>query len=207
MDDAGVLVLQLIIGVVLGFIAAAIASNKGRSGVGWFFAGFFLGIIPIIIVACLSDLKEEQNRYRRDADEKRRLREQLKQEQLKNEAMRQYTVERLDAHDEALGIDTSQTQTQIALPGAPAPAPQLASSGAAVEQTYTEVAPVPTVVPTTEWYYSNDPSQQNGPYSQHEIEQLIAAGEISSHSLVWNANLVEWAMAGEIADLQAKFLS
>lgn len=45
------LVVLLIGGAVCGIIAACIASAKGRSGVAWFFAGLFTGIIGVIIVA------------------------------------------------------------------------------------------------------------------------------------------------------------
>ena len=41
--------------VICGFITGGVAASKGRSSVGWFFVGFFLDILGIIIVACLSD--------------------------------------------------------------------------------------------------------------------------------------------------------
>ena len=37
-----------------------------------------------------------------------RLREQLRQERFKNETFRQFATERLDVHDDALGLDTGQ---------------------------------------------------------------------------------------------------
>lgn len=43
-----------IINTVISMIACPIiASYKGRSVVGWFFGGLFLGLLGLIIVACL----------------------------------------------------------------------------------------------------------------------------------------------------------
>lgn len=45
-----------IIVTVISMIACPIiAHKKGRSAVGWFFGGLFLGGIGLIIIACLSD--------------------------------------------------------------------------------------------------------------------------------------------------------
>lgn len=107
----------LLIGAFFGGICAGVASSKGRSTVGWFFGGFFMGyvifpffgILMIIIVSCLPNLKEKRNREDAQERENRRLREQLVQEQLKNEAFRQHAATRLDQHDVHIGVDTRQT--------------------------------------------------------------------------------------------------
>ena len=45
------------INTIISMIACPIiASKKGRSVVGWFFGGFFLGLIGLIIVACLKKI-------------------------------------------------------------------------------------------------------------------------------------------------------
>lgn len=106
MVDGATLVIILVVRLITGAIAAAIASAKGRSEVGWFFGGFFLDLIGIIIVACLSNLKDERARQSHHERENRRLREQLRQERYKGEAFRQHTAARLDAHDQSLGVDT-----------------------------------------------------------------------------------------------------
>lgn len=49
--------LGIIVTVVSMIICPIIAHSKGRSAVGWFFGGFFLGGIGIIIVACLGEKK------------------------------------------------------------------------------------------------------------------------------------------------------
>ncbi len=202
MDDGAGLILQLIIQCVLGAIAAGIANSKGRSTVGWFFGGFFLGLIGIIIVACLSNVNEEQARQQRDAEEKRRLREQLRQEQLKSESYRQYTMERLDAHDSHLGIDTRETK--VSLPGgSPVTAPaklNLPGSG-----THLDEAPPPMDIaadPSSEWYYSNNQTDRSGPYSLGELQQLYAAGEVDDQTLVWSESLADWTTASLVPELK-----
>ena len=48
-----------VIVTVISMIACPIiAHKKGRSAVGWFFGGLFLGGIGLIIIACLSDKSE-----------------------------------------------------------------------------------------------------------------------------------------------------
>lgn len=119
MENDPAFIVGFIIGILLlggffGGICAAIASAKGRSAVGWFFGGFFMGfvffpffgIIMIIIVSCLSNLKEKRSREDSQERENRRLREQLIQEQIKNESFRQHAAARLDQHDVHLGVDT-----------------------------------------------------------------------------------------------------
>lgn len=45
----------IIVTVISMILCPIIAHGKGRSAVGWFFGGLFLGGIGLIIVACLSD--------------------------------------------------------------------------------------------------------------------------------------------------------
>lgn len=48
-----------IIGIINNLIAMVacpiIASKKGRSAIGWFFGGLLLGLIGLIIIACLKE--------------------------------------------------------------------------------------------------------------------------------------------------------
>ena len=48
--------------IICGFITSAIISGKGRQNSGaWFWCGFFLGIIGIIIAACQTNLNYVNN--------------------------------------------------------------------------------------------------------------------------------------------------
>jgi uncharacterized membrane protein YeaQ/YmgE (transglycosylase-associated protein family) len=98
--------MYLIIAIILGVICALIASSKGRNPFGWFVIGFLLGIIGLIIACVASNLEEAQQKEVQMENEQRRLREQLRQERIKNDKFRNNTQTRLDKHDDFLGMDT-----------------------------------------------------------------------------------------------------
>lgn len=53
------MVVALVIGIIVTVISMIacpiIAGHKNRSVAGWFFGGLFLGLIALIIVACLPE--------------------------------------------------------------------------------------------------------------------------------------------------------
>src|SRR5205085_8212959 len=104
----------LVFGLIIGGAVAAIAHGKGRSPFGWFFVGFFFGVIGLIVVLVSSNLNQEKYLRARQDEDNRRLREQLRQERIKHETLREYTMKRLDVHDQVLGVDTKSLQV---LPG------------------------------------------------------------------------------------------
>jgi len=182
----------LIIGLIVGAICAAIASSKGRSGVGWFFAGFFFGLIAIIIVAVIPNLREEERRRQHDMDERRRLREQLRQEKMKTESFRRHATGRLDTHDGALGIDTRRTQGL----GAGAVRPILVPPAAP--------PPVPGGAPNpaeTSWFYAVD-GQSRGPVPESTLVWMLESGALKASSLVWHEGLTEWTTVSAVPSLR-----
>ena len=184
------LAVQLLVGVICGIIASLIASRKGRNIVGWFFAGFFIGLIGVIIVACLSNLKAEKARLARAESERRRLREQLRQEKFKNESFRQYSMGRVDAHDPALGVDTRSRQ---ALPGG------IDSTEAALRQLAGESdVSGPSLNPAGVMWYYEITGQTNGPIPAVEIENLLNAGKITAKTLLWAEGLSEWTPLNQV---------
>ena len=176
---------QLVLMVICGVIGAMIASHKGRSAFGWFFGGFFLGIIGVIIVAVLPNLKQQRESQARAAQESRRLREQLKQERVKFEAFRRHAAYRLDAHDEAIGVDTRSGQV---LPAA-RPAARLAEGAPALQQR----PPAPGRL----WYYEVN-GETRGPVPEAEIRHLLEARQVGANTLVWCEDLGEWTPLGKI---------
>ncbi|MHC4393230.1 MAG: hypothetical protein ACYTFT_09825 [Planctomycetota bacterium] len=95
---------------LFGVISALIAHGKGRSGVGWFFLGFFFSLFGLIGSLIVSDLAAETNHRQSIEDSNRRLREQLRQEKLKNQRFREHALRRIDAHDQQLGVDTRRNE-------------------------------------------------------------------------------------------------
>jgi type II secretory pathway pseudopilin PulG len=188
-----VLGMQLVILLVTGAIAAAIASSKGRSVVGWFFGGFFLGIIGIVIVAVLPNLKEQREKERYVERENRRLREQLRQERLKQEAFRQHTAARLDVHDDHLGLDT-RTANQPLLTSEPQNAGQVASDPSAALEQMSADEPA-------HWYYEMN-GQAIGPTTADNIRMLLDNGRLNDWTLVWTERLSDWAQADSLPEFR-----
>jgi hypothetical protein len=190
LESAWEVLMAIVILVICGVIAAVIAHTKGRNPVGWFFAGFFIHVIGIIIVAVLPNLKEERARQARMEGENRRLREQLRQEQIKGETYRQYSMDRLDAHDGALGMNTRS------LPGGSgAAAPQLAWDVDASVQAAT--AADSSGKP---WFYERG-GESAGPVPAREIRVMLQTAQITPRTLVWSEGMAQWAPLSEVPSL------
>ncbi len=226
-----VLAVQLIFMGIFGAIAAAIASSKGRSVIGWFFGGFFLGLIGIIVVAVLPNLKEQKLKEEAMERENRRLREQLMQEQIKSEAFRQHAAARLDAHDGHLGVDTRSVVTALPAPDNPAALtnpdlvalPNLSSDSwphqttlassfdaplvpataplAAYETSHVAPPTMPASTAQRQWYYEMQGKAQ-GPISDNELVSFARQGLILDSTLVWTQQLGDWKSAGTIKSLK-----
>lgn len=186
MEDGAVILIIVVVRVITGAIAAAIANAKGRSSIGWFFGGFFLDIIGIIVVAVLPNLKVQREKEAYAERENRRLREQLRQERIKAESFRQHTQARLDTHDNHLGIDTRRSGYQLAGPES-AHAGLLEGGG---------------VDGNLQWYYEQA-GQAIGPTTADDIRQQLAAGTLTRGTLVWNETLGDWTAAGSVPDFQS----
>jgi hypothetical protein len=193
MDDGGYFIIMILVRCVFGGVCAAIAQSKGRSAVGWFFAGFFIACIALIIILCLGNENERLERERVQDDTNRRLREQLRQEQMKVEALRAHTAARLDAHDEALGVNT-----RAAAPALMGAAPPIANLHGGSQALPSQHAPVDD---GTEWYYVDGASSQQGPMSIIALRSAINQGRVNAETLVWHEGLAEWTRAASTAKL------
>jgi hypothetical protein len=189
MGEGEEIVVQLLVSGVFGAITAAIAASKGRNAVGWFFLGFFFACIALIIILCLSNLKEEEAKWAANEIEQRRLREQLRQEQLKNEALRQHTAARLDIHDKKLGIDTRDVPA--ALPLDLMTKPRLITE---------PPANPPPGLPPDDWY-TNEGGTQQGPYTFKLLHARARQGTLAPDTLVWVRGMEEWQFAHTVPNL------
>lgn len=52
--------LTLVMSTVWGFVAAAIANSKGHSKYLWFALGFFLGLIGVLIIGLMGDVRKPE---------------------------------------------------------------------------------------------------------------------------------------------------
>lgn len=169
-NDEGALLIALVFKVVFGAICAAIANNRGRSAVGWFFIGLAIDCFGLILVLVLPDLRQQEERLRRHELENRRLREQLSKERQVADQRHGHVERRLGAHDQALGLDTAGPD---ALPagGAPPPLPYVA-----------------------QWYYARG-KERLGPVSAETIRHLLQARAIAGETLVWREGMADWSPA------------
>ena len=194
-----VLVFQLLLAVVFGVICAAIASSRGRSGIAWFFIGFFAGCIGLIIVLCLPNLKEEQAKHMQLQRENRRLRERQRKERQVSDQRHARTQQRLGVHDQALDIDTSR---------------QLESQAAQEFLTTSHEPPTPPGRPTEPkrppkrntpkekvWFYEDQNSLEKGPVSSRQLALLLKINEINLDAQVWRDPWPQWRRLGDVEEL------
>ena len=196
MDDFAPLICILMMMVIIGAVTGVVAHFKGRNVLGWTALGFLCGIgvfllivpgfVPLIVVACLPNTKEQAAKDAYIAEENRRLREQLRQERIKSESFRQHASARLDAHDQHLGLDTRTTGPAL---GAGAQvAGQLGMGGDGMGG---EGGDMPR------WYYGYR-GQTLGPVKASDIIHLIQQSVVTRETLVWSEDLVQWQAAGQV---------
>ena len=176
--------IHILIGLVCGVITAIIAHNKGRNPLGHFLVGFLVGCVGIVIILCLSNLKEERDRIQKQESQNRMLREQLRQEQIKLEALRHHTTARLDTHDQKLGIETRQAGLTPAIEGGNAPG--LLPDGGSEEP--------------LDWFYLIG-SKTQGPVSRSTLKNLRLAGRISDKTFVYRNEWADWKEYGKAEEL------
>ena len=196
------LAVQLFIMSLFGLITASIASKKGRSGVGWFFVGFFFTVLGMIISLVVSDLAAEGNRRAESMRERRRLREQLKQERMKSESFRRHAQARLDSHDTSLGVDTRQEGLQLGAGQAPR---ELADGTGSALPPARRGAAGPGSQPRQErtWMYDMNGAQR-GPVPESVLRDMLDHGTIDHETLVWTEGIDDWTAAGRISNLRSR---
>lgn len=173
MGDNTIILIQLAAMVLIGAICAAIASNRGRSPLGWFFIGVIGGCIGLILVLVLPDLKKEEETKRREKRLRGKLQEELAQERMKNQAFRGHASNRLDSHDDHLGIDT-RTVAGGTLP--PPVVPDELEEG----------------LPSAGWHIVLPGMESEGPLNLDEMRKRLASEELSDKTLVWHESLEDW---------------
>jgi hypothetical protein len=183
------LLLPFLINAAMGVACALIANSRGRSAVGWFFVGLVAPCIGLILVLVLPDLKVEQERQRRLADENRRLRERLRKDRIVADQRHAEITRRVGAHDVALGVDTA-TVMPAALPGA-APFDGAAGADAAVASELRGSA----------WYWAQGLNRQ-GPSDFEALRRRWLSGEVTTETLVWRKGMPKWTALRDVPGLE-----
>ena len=185
------ILVQLLVAAAVGVVCALIANSRGRSAVGWFFIGALAPcFIGLILVLVLPDLKVEQERQRRLADENRRLRERLRKDRIVADQRHLEISRRVGAHDVALGVDTS-VAAPAALPGS---VPQARSS-------YGPDAAVASDLRGSAWYWAVGSSRQ-GPSDFEGLRGRWQSGDVTTETLVWRKGMPRWTALREVPGLE-----
>ena len=189
MGEGEELAFYFIVGLIAGAVTAAAAHAKGRNAIGYFFVGFFFPCFGLILILCLSNLNEEKARIQAQEIQNRRLKEQLRQEQMKLETLRQHATARLDRHDEALGINSRSLGGDFADPDAIAPPPPPNPNQLTAEEN-----------DLVEWHYVVA-GKPRGPVRRSDLLQELSRGYITNKTLVWNPTMKEWLELGQVPEL------
>ena len=195
----------LIGGIICGIICSRIANSKGRNGTAWFFLGIMFGVFAIIFISFLSNEREQYFYREHVARENRRLKEQLKQEQVKSEAFRGHVARRLDTHDHVLRVDTRQGP---AIGAANTAGLELEDDSAFVQPCVPGpskyVVPGRQAVAQAESWYYDGMGKQVGPISKDDLMALLGSRQIHWTTLVWRAGFPKWVQARDVQDLQVQ---
>lgn len=184
--------MELIICLIFGLITAAAAHAKGRNPIGYFLVGFFFPCFGLVLILCLSNLNEEKARIQAQEIQNRRLKEQLRQEQMKLEALRQHATARLDRHDEALGMNSRSLGGDFADTDAIAPPPPPNPNQLSAEKAN-----------LVEWHYVVA-GKPRGPVRRSDLLQELSKGYITNKTLVWNPAMKEWLELGQVPELSGR---
>lgn len=181
----GFLVMAAIYGVP-GIVCAVLAPGRGRSAIGWFFIGVVLNCLGIVLILLLPNLKLEEDKARRQKEETRRLREQLKKERQIADERHVTNRTRLDVHDKAIGIDTSADERRLIEAGM-APPP----------------LPAPGDLPVQDepgWFYAVD-GEQRGPVPLTRLRAMLRDGAVDGATLVWREGMQDWAPIADTSEI------
>jgi len=180
----------LAINVAVGIACALIANSRGRSPIGWFFLGALVPcFIGLVLVLVLPDLKVQEERERRLADENRRLREKLRKDRMVADERHGELTRRIGAHDVALGVDTSGGAVAALTGGAPADAAASPPDPATAE------------LRASAWYWAQGPSRQ-GPVAFDAMQALWREGRITTETLVWRKGMTAWLAVRDVQRLE-----
>mgnify|MGYP005672201433 CR=1 FL=1 len=176
-----------IISVGFGIACAGIAEGRGRSSVGWFFLGFFFSWMALVALAILPDETKVKARERNLREENRRLRERVAKDRMVADDRHRGLAARLDVHDRALGVDTSD---RVEIEGAAEP-PPLPAATLQREDLLRAV-----------WYFVDD-AESCGPIPFADLRRMWRENEISTDTLVWRTGMDDWSSVRRVDGLEA----
>ena len=182
-------------GIIFGIICAIVADSRGRSAIAWFFIGFFLPCIGLVILLVSPDLQVMERRDNDLSLENRRLREKIRRDRILADSRHTETLRRIDLHDSILQVDTS---TPPSLEGHLDTAQILDQSGEECDKEACEFAE------NTWWYADPNEAQQVGPVTFDALRQLWKNKTIGAQTLVWCEMFGDWEKINDVWDLEER---
>ena len=171
-----------LINLIFSFAVAYVASKKGRNPAGWFIFAFFFQIIALILIIVLPNLNEEKARRAWQSAALRRQKETIHQERSVNRQFRRHVLDRLDQHDEVLGLPPVKNK----------PAEMPAIPG--------EIDTFP-IVGDGSWFLVIN-GEEKGPLAEPAVLQMLRHGEISGETYVWSHGMDDWLRAKKVGNFQ-----
>jgi len=178
---------MLFLAVLLGIIAAAVASHKGRSTIGYFMLCFFsalwffpFSIFFLIVLLVMSDLNVERSQHNKEDAWRRRHHGTLEEERSISKNFREHVIKRLDRQDEALGLPP-------------------------INKAYVEAPSVPKEIisypmyGTGTWYLVIN-GQEWGPAQETDVLSMLKKGEISGQTYAWSEGMQDWQRTNTIGN-------
>jgi membrane protease subunit (stomatin/prohibitin family) len=102
------------------------------------------------------------------------------------------------------GMDPGSMMASMAMGGAVGSQMAGAVGGMMGGMNQTNQTPPPP--PQVKYNISNN-GQQSGPYGFQELQQLVQSGQLTKETHVWKQGMAEWALAGNVDELNALFNS
>jgi len=186
--------------IIFGGIICAIAVSRGRNGVAWFFIGFASFLIGLVLVLCLPDLKKERAKHLAQLKKDKRLREQARQDRLKNDSFKEKTERRLDGHDRLLGV---KGQSKLSIRSKNKTLQKKLKGSAENNKTPPELPDNITKLNTEDatdsidWYYVAE-EKQEGPVQKKQLVDMLTDGTLPPDTYVWCEELDDWTCANEV---------
>lgn len=182
---------QFVVLIAFGFACALLAQGRGRHPVAWFFLGWLFNVFALVLLLVLPDRGVEEGRRVRMETDLRRQRERQAKDRQVADRRHDEMKRRLEAHDRALGLDTSGDPSRVLSNAAPPPLPP------GMEARAIELERLP-------WYYAREGAPV-GPIAFDELRRLVRESWIDGATLVWSEAIVDWRPASavpELAELQ-----
>lgn len=117
----------------------------------------------------------------------------IQREEMQRAARLQTESNFLGAHQANLNADVSRTQSMFGQQRAAVP--QMPGMG---------MPQMPGMPPMVQYMVGIN-GQPMGPFDWNQLQQLVQSGQLTQQSQVWKQSMPQWAMAGQVAELQPLF--